>query len=218
MVDPNRSPITDGLDEAASRPLRPGLLLGTAVGETATLALLLLNLAVLAHNDRLAAVIGPIHGALYFAGVLLTWTGRFTRTTKVVAMLPVVGAWIAVDRPRARRRSAGDPPRSAWRSRPAASPGSSSTRHDPDLLLSTPVGRDHATRIGSWWPCASRRGHPHLSQSRATHLPSCLVEIKALRSGPRFTCTRCRKRSLQGPPALDTRPGEDAPRGGPLVA
>jgi hypothetical protein len=86
----------DGLDDTRSASgRRTGVLLALAVGETITLALLLLNLATL--DDRgLAAAVGPVHGGLYLAGVLLTWTGRFPPWTKVVAVVPVIGAWLAV--------------------------------------------------------------------------------------------------------------------------
>jgi hypothetical protein len=71
------------------------LLLAVAVAETLTLLVLLVNLGASARNDALAAVIGPIHGALYVSGVLLTWISPFPRAIKVAAVLPVAGAWVA---------------------------------------------------------------------------------------------------------------------------
>ena len=85
----------DGLVRRNHPGRRPWWLLAVAVGETLTLAALLVNLVLPTHSSALAAALGPVHGALYVTGLLLTWTARFPRWVKVVAAVPVAGAWIA---------------------------------------------------------------------------------------------------------------------------
>ena len=91
----------DGLGPARSRRRVPArLLLALATAETLTLLLLLVNLLVVERSSALAAALGPVHGACYVAGVLLTWLAPFSRRVKVLAVVPVVGAWVAALRAR----------------------------------------------------------------------------------------------------------------------
>ena len=86
---------SDGLDHGAGGSGRRSWLLAVAAGETLTLAALLVNLLLTAHSGALAAALGPVHGACYLTGVLLTWSGTFSRAVKVAAVVPVAGVWIA---------------------------------------------------------------------------------------------------------------------------
>jgi hypothetical protein len=88
---------SDGLESSAGSRLqrRIRLLAAIAVGETLTLAVLLGNL-VTADDRLVSAAVGPVHGGLYLSGVLLTWTAAFRPVTKIVALVPVAGAWLAV--------------------------------------------------------------------------------------------------------------------------
>jgi hypothetical protein len=74
---------------AASRWLR-----WVGVGEAATLALLLANLAT-AHNRSLAQGIGPLHGLLYLAGIALVWTATRAPRARLLALVPGIGALLA---------------------------------------------------------------------------------------------------------------------------
>jgi type IV secretory pathway VirB2 component (pilin) len=97
---------SDGLGAPNAHRPRPARLLRTlAVAETVTLAALLVNLMAATHSPALAAVVGPLHGALYLAGVLLTWTAPFARWVKIIAVVPVAGVWLAVARNDRERRS-----------------------------------------------------------------------------------------------------------------
>ena len=85
----------DGLDDATGASRRRSWLLLVAAGETLTLAALLVNLLLTTHSGALAAALGPVHGAFYLTGVLLTWSGSFSRAVKLAAVVPVAGVWIA---------------------------------------------------------------------------------------------------------------------------
>lgn len=96
----------DGLP--ARRPPATRLLLAVAVAETLTLVVLLVNLLLTTRSSALAAAVGPVHGALYLTGVLLTLVCPFPRTVKLLAVVPVVGAWVAALRARRHARSTPD--------------------------------------------------------------------------------------------------------------
>ena len=100
----------DGLGRPDAGPRRLTWLLTVAVGETLTLAALLVNLLLTAHSGALAAALGPVHGAFYLGGVVLTWSGRFPRLVKLAAVVPVAGVWIAVGQARAHDRRPVDAP------------------------------------------------------------------------------------------------------------
>ncbi len=83
----------DGLPIRNRTPL--SALVWVTVFETLSLAVLLVNLAA-GHDQRIAQAFGPVHGALYLAGIGLTW--RSTRITRVrlVSVIPVVGSFVAL--------------------------------------------------------------------------------------------------------------------------
>lgn len=84
----------DGLPRRDPGSRRPWLLVA-ALAETLTLAGLLVNRFVIDHSSAVAAALGPVHGALYLGGVLLTWTLPFPRGVKLLAVVPLVGVWAA---------------------------------------------------------------------------------------------------------------------------
>jgi hypothetical protein len=74
-----------------------------AVAEPLTLLVLLANLAT-AHVEAVAAAVGPLHGTAYLAAILATWAGDHSRAARLLALVPGVGALLAVRRDRRPRR------------------------------------------------------------------------------------------------------------------
>jgi branched-subunit amino acid permease len=74
-------------------------MLKTAVAlETATLAILLINIAA-GNAQSVAAAVGPLHGCLYLTVIIVT--GRdihATRTTTALAAVPGIGGLLALRR------------------------------------------------------------------------------------------------------------------------
>lgn len=79
--------------------------------ETATLAILLVNLATV-HHEAVTSLVGPLHGACYLGVVAVAFLLGLPRRAKLLSIVPVVGGFLAV--------------RAAGRSR-ATSPGGPST-------------------------------------------------------------------------------------------
>lgn len=65
-----------------------------AVLEPLTLLVLVGNLATV-HVAALAAALGPVHGTLYLAGIALAWAAALPRRSRLLAVVPAVGAWLA---------------------------------------------------------------------------------------------------------------------------
>ncbi|WP_382309584.1 hypothetical protein [Herbiconiux sp. UC225_62] len=75
-------------------------LLALSIAEVATLGLLLLNLAVL-HIRPIAQLIGPVHGAVYLAVVMIAvFAPGLRRRDRALGFVPVVGGALAVWRMR----------------------------------------------------------------------------------------------------------------------
>ena len=88
------------------------LLAVLAWAETATLVVLLVNLATV-HAEAVTGSVGPLHGGLYvlcsLAVVAMRWVRGWSWLTVALGLLPAVGAVVALEvqrRDRARDRSA----------------------------------------------------------------------------------------------------------------
>lgn len=66
-----------------------------AVLEPLTLLLLVVNRATV-HVPALAAAVGPVHGTLYLAGIALAWAAGLSRRSRLLAVVPAIGAWLAL--------------------------------------------------------------------------------------------------------------------------
>ncbi|MFG2219910.1 MULTISPECIES: hypothetical protein [unclassified Streptomyces] len=74
--------------------------------ELVSVLALLVNLSTV-HNDIVASVLGPAHGALYLAVAVTALLGRdLTRRTRVGALVPVLGGPLTVVNVRREARSA----------------------------------------------------------------------------------------------------------------
>jgi hypothetical protein len=74
----------------------PAWALPTAAAvEAVTLLGLLLNLAT-AHVPAVAAGLGPVHGCAYLIAIALTWAGRYPRRARALALIPGLGATLAL--------------------------------------------------------------------------------------------------------------------------
>ncbi|MGY1753325.1 hypothetical protein [Blastococcus sp. SYSU D01042] len=88
----------------------PRWLAAAAAVETATLALLLVNLATV-HVQSVAALLGPVHGFCYLVVIALSWQLPAPTGVRALSLVPAVGgllvlrAWrrLAVGRPPAAR-------------------------------------------------------------------------------------------------------------------
>lgn len=65
-----------------------------AAVEATSLLVLLANLATV-HLPGVAAALGPVHGTAYLAGIALAWTGGYPLRTRLLALVPGVGALLA---------------------------------------------------------------------------------------------------------------------------
>jgi uncharacterized protein (DUF697 family) len=92
----------------AGRPSRGMLTIG--IVELVTLAVLLVNLAD-GNNRAVAALVGPVHGTAYLAGVIAGWRSSLPRWRKAVTLVPGVGALIAARWQRSRGPRPGLTPR-----------------------------------------------------------------------------------------------------------
>jgi hypothetical protein len=79
----------------SQRPVPARALLLVGILEAASLAVLLLNLAI-GHNPGLAQAVGPVHGLLYLVGIALVWANRLPTLSKVLVLVPAVGTLLAV--------------------------------------------------------------------------------------------------------------------------
>ena len=68
-----------------------------AVAELASLAILLINLATV-HVPAVASLLGPVHGCAYLFVIGAAWNTTRSRTTTLLAAIPVVGGLIALRR------------------------------------------------------------------------------------------------------------------------
>ena len=83
----------DGLP--ISRRSSYSALVWIAVLEALSLTVLLVNLAT-GDNQHVAQGVGPLHGALYLAGIALTCRSSRVKRVRLLAFVPVVGAFLAV--------------------------------------------------------------------------------------------------------------------------
>lgn len=72
-------------------------LTAVAVVETATLLILLVNLATV-HVGWLASLLGPMHGLAYLAGIALAFSGPYGRGARWLSVIPGVGAGLTARR------------------------------------------------------------------------------------------------------------------------
>ena len=80
-----------------------------AIVETASLAVLLVNLATV-HWEPLASALGPLHGTAYLATIAIGLLLPVPRAARWLTVVPGVGGWLALRRlSRLTRRS--DPSR-----------------------------------------------------------------------------------------------------------
>lgn len=66
-----------------------------ALAETLALAGLLANLA-LGNAAGVAASLGPVHGCLYLLAITMTWLEHRSRRVRLISVVPVLGAPLAV--------------------------------------------------------------------------------------------------------------------------
>lgn len=83
-------------DRPAQRPA-PVWLKVVTVFETASLALLLLNLVVI-HNDGIKVGIGPVHGVLYLITIVAVCALPNPSRARWYSIIPAVGGLVAVRR------------------------------------------------------------------------------------------------------------------------
>lgn len=67
----------------------------TAIVEAVSLVVLLVNLATV-HLSGVAALVGPIHGTAYLAGIALAWSAALPVRARFLACIPAVGAALAL--------------------------------------------------------------------------------------------------------------------------
>ena len=89
------APSPQGPSSPAEGLIPPWALPVSAAVEAVSLAALLINLMT-AHVPALAAALGPVHGCAYLAAIALTWAGRYPRRARWLALVPGIGAGLAV--------------------------------------------------------------------------------------------------------------------------